>query len=536
MKVVIIGGGASGASCAARLRRLDDSIEITILEKTSETSIASCGLPYFIGEVIEDKDDMQVAKPEVFKKLFNIDIYLNSEVVEIHPQEKFVLTSDQKKYAYDKLVVATGAQPVVLDILGKEKLKSFVVKNLSDADAIKGYIKSTQAKACAVIGGGFIGVEVAENLCHLGIKTALIERSEQVLPPLDLDMILPIHKEMKDNGIELFLSDGIKEITSSGLILSSDKEVPADFVIWAVGTRPNTSIAQMAGVKTTDRGFMITDDFMQTSIEDIYACGDNIVTKDFVSGANSGSSLAGPANREGRLIADHIKNHLYPYMGTQGTGIIKVFDLTTAFTGNNEKQLKQQHISYKKMIITGSSHAGYYPGSSPLFLKVLYNDNGDILGAQAIGKEGVDKRIDVLATVMRLKGKISDLRDAELCYAPPYSSAKDPINIMGMAIENVQRGLFQPYFDSNFADKVILDVRPNQMYEKEHIEGAINIPSGQIRNRMNELPKDKPIVVYCVKGYTSYVVCRILEQNGFNNVMSYAGGWLYYKNFVKENM
>ena len=530
MKVIVIGGGAGGASFAARMRRLDDKAEITILEKSGETSIASCGLPYFIGDVIESRDVMQVATPTFMKKIFNIDVRLNTEVVSINPQTKTVTTAQGAVLNYDKLVLSMGAQPIVPALEGASNLPCFVVKHLADADKIKAFIAERHPKNAVVVGGGFIGVEVAENLCHLGLHTSLVELSSQVLAPLDADMVAQVHHELTQQGIVLYLGDGLKEILTDGLILSSGQKVAADMVVLALGVRPETRLAQAAGISLTERGAILVNDYMQTNFADIYACGDCVAVKDFVSHQSTMIALAGPANRQGRLIADHIaQQNPYPYMGTQGTGVVKVFDLTAAFTGNNEKQLQKAGIPYEKMIIVANSHAGYYPNTQNLTLKVLYNKDGKILGAQAVGKEGVDKRIDVIAMIMRLNGTTADLRDAELCYAPPYSGAKDPINLIGMAIENVRHGLFEPYFGTDFDGLTVLDVRPQNVYAQEHIVDAINIPAAQIRSRLNELPKDKPIMVHCFKGYTSYVVARILMQNGFDNVLSYAGGWTFYK-------
>ena len=534
MKIVVVGGGAGGASFAARMRRLDDKSEITILEKTNETSIASCGLPYFIGGVIEDRDDMQVATPQFLKQLFNIDIKLNAEVVKINPQQKNVITKNGEVYPYDKLVLSMGAKPFVPEIKGIENISHFVVKNLADADKIKAFIKEQNVQNAVVVGGGFIGVEVAENLCHLGIKTSLVELAPQVLTPMDEDMVKLVQNEMRQKGLNLYLNDGLKEVEKGKIKLNSGKEIDADMMVLAIGVRPDNEIAKDAGIDLTERGSIITNEYMQTNIADIYACGDGVAVKDFVSGKLSMVALAGPANRQGRLIADHIVgSNPYPYGGTQGTGIVKVFGLTAAFTGNNERQLKQANIDYDKMIVVANSHAGYYPGAEPLTLKVIYNKEGKILGAQAVGKEGIDKRIDVIATIMRLGGTTADLRDAELCYAPPYSGAKDPINLIGMVIENVKQGIVCPYFGVEFDNMIVLDVRPEAVYMKEHIKGAINIPAGQIRKRLNELPKNKTIMVHCFRGYTSYVVARILMQNGFNDVLSYAGGWSFYKSQTK---
>lgn len=536
MKIVVVGGGAGGSSFAARMRRLDNQAEITILEKTNETSIASCGLPYFIGNVISERSAMQVASPAFLKQLFDIDVRLNTGVAQINPNAKTVTTENAEVIPYDKLVLALGAKPFVPHVEGMDLLPCFSVKMLQDADKIKAFISEKKPQKAVVIGGGFIGVEVAENLRHLGLQTALIEQACQVLMPLDGDMVAQIHTKMRQNGIRLYLNNGVQKISQEGVVLMSGQVVPADMVIWAIGVRPETQIAVEAGIQVNERGFILTNEYMQTNLPDIYACGDSVSVIDFVSQQQTAIALAGPANRQGRLIADHIAdNHPYPYTGTQGTGIVKVFDLTAAFTGNNEKQLERNNTAYEKMLIMGSSHAGYYPNAEALTLKVLYdNQTGKILGAQCVGKEGVDKRIDVIATIMRLGGTVADLRDAELCYAPPYSGAKDPINLIGMAIENVRQGLMKPYFGLDFENMVVVDVRPPQVYAQEHIAGAINIPAGQIRSRLNELPKDKTIMVHCFKGYTSYVVVRILMQNGFENVLSYAGGWNFYKSLVTD--
>lgn len=529
MHTVIIGGGAGGLSCAARLRRLDNSAQITVLERTDEVSIASCGLPYYISGVIAERANMQVASASMLKKVFDIDVRLSCGVTGINPQTKTVRLQDGSELSYDKLVLAPGAKAFVPNIKGTDNPRCFTVKSLTDADNIKQYITTHNVRTAAVVGGGFIGVEVAENLHEMGIKTTLAEAATQILPPLDSDIVCQLHAHLRQKGLNLCLNDGIKEITSTGIILNSGKEIAADIIILAIGVRPDTAFLNNSGIELTEKGLIKTNEYMQTNIADVYACGDSVAVKDFVSDKPAMIALAGPANRQGRLIADHIAGKPYPYNASQGTGIVKVFDLTAAFTGNNEKQLQNNHIPYEKMLIWASSHAGYYPNAAPLALKILYNQEGKILGAQAVGAENVDKIIDVIATVMRLGGTTADLRDAELCYAPPYSSAKSPVNLVGMAVENIRQKLIKPYFGTDFSNMFVLDVRPPQNYEAEHIKGAVNIPAAQIRARLNELPKDKPILVHCFKGYTSYVICRILMANGFNNVYSYAGGWQQYK-------
>ena len=528
MQVVIIGGGAGGASCAARLRRLDNSARIIILEKTAEISIASCGLPYYIGGVIANRDEMRVASPDFFKSMFNVDVRLNAEVVRINPEGKAVETAAGDKIPYDKLVIATGAKPFMPPMTGLDKIPHFTVKSLADADQIKAHVAEHHPRSVAVMGGGFIGIEVAENMVRLGLKTTVIDMADQVLAPLDKDMIGPIHTHLKSKGVSLILGDGVKECSEGAVLTAGGKKIPADMAVVAVGVRPDTRIAAAAGIDCLPGGAIRTNEFMQTSKADIYACGDNAAVRDFVSGADVAITLAGPANRQGRLIADHIAGAPYPYTGTQGTGIAKVFDMAAAFVGNNEKQLTAAKTPYHKMIIWGDSHAGYYPDATSMTLKVLYDDAGRILGAQAVGYEGVDKRVDVIATVMRLRGTTADLRDAELCYAPPYGSAKDPVNIMGMAIENARQGLVKPFFGTDFAGMFVIDVRPPQMYRRGHLPDAVNIPVSQLVQHLPELPRDKPILLHCNKGYTSYVAARILMANGFDNVFSYAGGVLQY--------
>ncbi|MDD4520242.1 MAG: FAD-dependent oxidoreductase [Alphaproteobacteria bacterium] len=534
MNIVVIGGGAGGASFAARMRRLDNSAKIDILEETNETSIASCGLPYFVGDVISNRENIQVATPQLFKQAFDIDIHSMTKAEKIDAKAKTVTTTDGQVFPYDKLILSTGGAPFVPPIKGLEKKPSFTLKTLKNADTIKAFLKETTPKSLLVVGGGFIGVEVAENLVHQGIQTTLVDIAPQVLPPLDADMVCQIHEHMTEKGVKLILGDGIKEITEKGALLSSGKELSADGIILALGIRPQAQIAKDAGIDLTPKGAIKTNEFMQTNFKDIYACGDSVAVKDFVNQEENMVALAGPANREGRLIADHILGKApYSYTGTQGTGIVKVFDMTAAFTGNNEKQLQAKNIPYEKMIVWKASHAGYYPDAKPLVLKVLYGKDGTIFGAQAVGYDGVDKRIDVIATVMRLHGKTTDLRDAELCYAPPYSSAKDPVNIIGMAIENIRQGLMKPYFGTSFEGMFVVDVRSNEAFEKGHLPEAVNIPLENIKESLDKFPKDKPILIHCQTGYRSYVAVRILMENGFENVYSYAGGYKQYSTEIK---
>ena len=470
IKVVIIGGGACGASCAARLRRLNEKAKITILEKTNEISIANCGLPYYISDVINQREKILVSTMQKFKSLFNIDVCLNTEVIEINPQEKFVITNSATKLNYDKLVLAQGASPIVPEFKGMNKEKVFSVRTLNDADKIKKYVKENNSKNVVVVGGGFIGVEVAENFCHLGLNTTLIELSDQILAPVDEEIAVIAQNEMKEHGVNLILSDGVDSFEDNKIILKSGKKTDFDIVIMAIGVKPEISLAQKAGLKT-NKG-IIVNEFLQTSNENIYAGGDNVEVKDFVSQTNTVIPLAGPANRQGRIIADNICSIKSSYKNSQGTSVVKVFSLTVASCGNNEKQLKLKNIPYLKTFIYSRSHAGYYPDSNLVLFKLLFNTEDKILGIQAIGASGVEKRVDVVSSIMRNNGTIREMLDSELCYAPPYSSAKDPVNILGMVADNILKGFIKPAFFEDLKDSFIIDVRPEISYKTNTIKGA----------------------------------------------------------------
>ena len=531
MKTVIIGGGAAGASCAARLRRLDENCEILILEKTNEISIANCGLPYYVSGVINEREKILVSSVEKFKNWFNIHVKLNTEVVSIDRENKTVLTQNGENISYDKLVLAQGASPIVPNFEGMDSSKVFSVRNLSDADKIKDYIKNNNSKKAVVIGGGFIGVEMAENLCEMGLETTLVELAEQILAPVDSEVATFAQNTMKENGIELILSDGVKEFRENTIILNSGKEIGFDIVIMAIGVKPETKLAKDSGLEV-QRG-IIVNEFMQTSDSNIYAAGDSVEILDFVTNTNTLIPLAGPANRQGRIIADNICNIKSTYKKSQGTSVIKVFDLTVASVGNNEKQLKQKQIPYWKTYTFSRSHAGYYPNSTQILFKLIFDNSGKILGAQAVGDSGVEKRIDVISSVMRLNGTVQDMLDSELCYAPPYSSAKDPVNILGMNADNILRGFVKPAYMEDLSDALLIDVRVPVSYKTNTINGAINIPIDEIRKRTDEIPKDKKVVLFCNTGYTSYCASRILIQKGYNNVYSLCGGFELYKELTK---
>lgn len=534
MQIIIAGGGAAGASCAARLRRLDEKAQIIILEKTDEISIANCGLPYFCSDVISDRDKMLVSNPEKFKDLLNIEVRLNSELTSINRDQKTVKVNNEYELRYDKLVLALGANPLKPPIPGIQNDKIFTVRTLNDADRIKAYIKNSSVKNAVVVGGGFIGVEMAENLIHLGLKTSIVELSEQILAPLDPEIVAFAQNQARDNGLELLLVDGVKAFDEREILLNSGKKLPYDIAILAIGVRAESKAAKESGLDVGATGGVKVNEFMQTSDENIYAAGDSVEIKDFVDNSDAMIPLAGPANRQGRIIADNIAGINSTYKKTQGSSVVKVFDTTVASVGNNEKQLKRKQIEYKKVFVMSPSHAGYYPNSFPLLIKLLFTQEGNILGAQAVGSDMAEKRIDVIASVMRNGGTVQELIDSELCYAPPYSSAKDPVNIAGMAADNILKGLVKPAFFEDLQDAYLIDVRPEISYKLNTIEGAINLPVTELRQRKDEIPKDRKVILFCNRGFNSYIASRILMQEGFDNVYSLLGGTFLYNEIVKD--
>ena len=533
MRVIIVGGGAAGASCAARLRRLNEDAEIIIIERTNEVSIANCGLPYYVSGVINEREKILVSTPEKFKSWFNIDVLLNTEALSINRNSKTVSLSNGEELNYDKLVLAQGASPIVPPFEGMNKDKTFIVRNLNDADKIKNYVQQNNSKKVVVVGGGFIGIEMAENLIEMGLETTLVELGNQILAPVDEEIASVAQNEMRDNGVNLILSDGVKSFDGDKIILNSGVNIPFDFVVLAIGVKPETALAKVAGLEV-NRGILVNE-YMQTTDSDIYAAGDSVEIKDFVSGDNTLIPLAGPANRQGRIIADNILGLNSTYKNSQGTSVLKVFGLTVASVGNNEKQLKQKQIPYWKTFIYGHSHAGYYPDSTQTLYKLLFTPEGKIFGAQAVGQEGVEKRIDVISSVMRNDGTVQELIDSELCYAPPYNSAKDSgVNVLGMNADNILKGFVKPAYFEDIENSYLIDVRANIAYKTKTIEGAVNIPINEIRSRLNEIPTDRKVILFCNTGYTSYNASRILIQKGFNNVYSLMGGITLYKELVKN--
>ena len=551
-KTVIIGGVAGGATTAARLRRKDESMEIVLLERGEYISYANCGLPYHVGDVIKNRESLLLQTPEAMKKKFNIDVRVQNEAVKINPEDQTVTIKDLKKgieyeESYDYLVIATGSSPVVPPIPGIDGPDIYTLWTIPDTDRIKKVIETKKPKTAAVIGGGFIGLEMAENLNRAGLQVSIVEMQDQVMAPLDFEMAQLLHENIEMNGVSLILGDGVASFEHKDgktlITLNSGKELQTDMVLLSIGVRPNSELAGEAGLKLNGRGGILVDEMLRTSEENIYAVGDVIEVENYVLKEPAMIPLAGPANKQGRICADNIAGGQKKYKGTLGTSVAQVFDLTAAAAGVNEKMLirkgKVRGKDYETVLINQKSHAGYYPGAVPVTLKLLFDLDGNILGAQAVGQEGVDKRIDVLAGAMRSGNTIYDLEELELAYAPPYSSAKDPVNMLGFTAENVLEKMVSFMSCRELDDRIetegwekdltILDVTEEMERMVFHIPGSVHIPLGQLRQRMSELPKDRLIVTYCAVGVRSYNAARILEQNGFSDVKVLEGGTSFYQ-------
>lgn len=536
-KVLIVGGVAGGASAAARLRRLDEKAEIILFERDEYISFANCGLPYYIGETIKDRDKLIVQTPEAIRTRFNIDVRNNSEILSIDPQNKKVTVKSKLRgtyeEGYDYLILSPGGKAIRPDIPGINSEKIFTLRNIPDTDAIKAFVDKQNINSAVVIGGGFIGVEMAENLRKRGLQVTLAEAAPHILAPFDPDMVVSAEKELAENGVELRLGEVVKSFEEVGsqvqMTFSSNTEIIADMVILAIGVVPDTAFLKESGLEFGPRGHIIVNERMETNIAGIYAVGDAIEVVDFITKQKTAIALAGPANKQGRIAADNVAGLPATYKGTQGSSILKIFGLTVASTGANEKTLQRANMPYKVIYIHPSSHASYYPGAKPLSLKLVFNEEGRVLGAQAIGYEGVDKRIDVIAAAIRLKGTVDDLAELELSYAPPFSSAKDPVNMAGFAAQNVLSGMTHVIAGKDLAnysgeDYLLLDVRTDEEFKNGHLEGALNLPVDSLRDRLNELDKNKTIVVYCQVGLRGYIADRILSQHGFK-ALNVTGGY-----------
>jgi NADPH-dependent 2,4-dienoyl-CoA reductase/sulfur reductase-like enzyme/peroxiredoxin family protein/TusA-related sulfurtransferase/rhodanese-related sulfurtransferase len=536
-KVLIVGGVAGGASAAARLRRLDETAEIILFERDEYISFANCGLPYYIGESIKEREKLLVQTPEGMNTRFNIDVRTNSEVIKVDTEKKTVTVKSKSKGVYEEsfdfLILSPGAKAIRPNIPGIQSEKILTLRNIPDTDRIKSYVDKKGVENAIVIGGGFVGVEMAENLRERGMKVSLVEAAPHILAPFDYDMVVVPEKEMVENGVQLILGDGVKAFQEIGnqveVTLNSDKKLSADLVILAIGVAPDTTFLKDSGIEFGPRGHIIVDDRMRTNKDGVYAVGDAVEVVDFVTKQKTAIPLAGPANKQGRIAADNVAGLDSSFQGSQGTSILKVFGLTAASTGANERNLLKANIPYKTIHVHPVSHASYYPGAVPMSLKLIFNEEGKVLGAQGIGYDGVDKRIDVIATVIRLGGTVYDLTELELSYAPPFSSAKDPVNMSGFVAQNVLEGRSHvtTWSEVEGLDQekyTLVDVRSEEEYQNGHIEGAINIPVDSLRGRLSELDPNKTVVEYCQVGLRGYVADRILTQHGYQ-VFNVTGGY-----------
>jgi len=547
-KIIIIGGVAGGATAAARLRRISEEVDIILVERGEHISFANCGLPYYIGETIKDRSKLLVQTVKGMSERFNLDIRNLSEVVNINPEAKKVTiknlqTSEVYEESYNKILLSPGARPIVPPIPGlNENETLFTLRNIPDTDKIKNYVDANMPKKAVVIGGGFIGIEMAENLVDRGIDVTIIEMANQIMAPIDFEMASILHTHLKEKGVKLILENGVHFFADQGkkVILSDGTEIDTDMTILSIGVRPENELAKTAGLKLGGRGGIVVNEYLQTSNENIFAVGDAVEVIDYISGAKAMIPLAGPANRQGRIAANNMMGKKERYQGTLGTSIAKVFDLTVAATGNNEKILKGLGISYEVVHIHPSSHAGYYPGAAPIALKLIFDkETGKIFGAQAVGAEGIDKRIDVIATAIKGGLTVEDLTNLELSYAPPYSSAKDPVNMAGYVASNIMEGELEMIqwheVDAIVAaGGVLIDVREPMEREFGFIEGSINIPLNDLRNRLAELPKEQTIYVSCQVGLRGYLASRILKNNGYQ-VKNVDGGWKTYSSVFGSN-
>ena len=544
MKTVIVGGVAGGATAAARLRRLDEKAEIIILERGEYVSFANCGLPYFIGGVIKEKGDLTLQTPASFKKRFNIDVRVQNEAIKIIPEEKKIsvknlATGEIYEESYDNLILSPGAKAIIPNIKGIESGKVFTLRNIPDTLKIKNYIDSEKPKSALIIGGGYIGVEMAENLSEAGLKVSIAELSDHLIASLDFDMAADVHRYLKSKGISIFLNNAAAEIKGNKVILQNG-ELDADIIIMSVGVKPETELASDCGIKLNNRGSIAVNSKMQTNIPGIYAVGDAVESENFVTKAPSFIPLAGPANKQGRIAADNIAGKISEYKGTQGTSILKLFDMAVASTGLNEKSAKEAGFDYDKVYTYSASHASYYPNAKNMSVKVKKNKNSlKILGAQIVGFDGVDKRMDVIAAAMRFGAKITDLTKLELSYAPPFGSAKDPVNMVGFVAENIVNGKVKQFFWHDVehlprdGSVFLLDTRTPTEVLRGKIEGFVNIPLDELRFRISEIPKNKPVYVHCHSGLRSYLACCILSGNGYE-CYNLAGGWRLYESVINE--
>lgn len=543
MKVVIVGGVAGGATAAARLRRLDEQAEIVVFERSGFISYANCGLPYYIGDVITDPQDLTLQTPESFFSRFRVDMKVRHEVTALHPEKhtvsvKNLKTGEEFEESYDKLILSPGAKPTQPPVPGTDLEKLFTLRTVEDTLRIKRYINRNHPKSAILAGGGFIGLEVAENLRELGMDVTIVQRPKQLMKPFDSDMAAFIHNEMRKHGVKLALGHTVEgfEETEDGVqvLLKDEAPLRADMVVLAIGVTPDTRLAKEAGLELGVKGSILVNDKMETSAPDIYAVGDAVQVKHFVTGQETLISLAGPANKQGRIAANNICGMDSHYPGSQGSSIVKVFDMTAAATGINETTAKSAGLDVDKVILSPMSHAGYYPGGKVMTMKVVFEkETYRLLGAQIVGYEGVDKRIDVLATAIHTGMKATELAELDLAYAPPYSSAKDPVNLAGFMIENIENGILKQFHIEEIhhlpkdGSVTLLDTRTPGEYQRGHVDGFRNIPVDVLREHLDEIEKGKPVYVICQSGLRSYISTRILTGNGYD-VYNFSGGFRFY--------
>ena len=543
MKVVIVGGVAGGATAAARIRRLDEQAEIFVFERSGYISYANCGLPYYIGGVIENPQQLTLQTPESFFSRFRVHMKVHHEVTAIHPERKTVSVKNLEsgeifEESYDKLLLSPGAKPTQPRLPGVGIDKLFTLRTVEDTFRIKEYINNNHPKSAVLAGGGFISLELAENLRELGMDVTIVQRPRQLMNPFDSDMASFIHSEMRRHGIKLALGHTVEGFVEKEdgveVLLKEEPSLCADMVVLAIGVTPDTYLAGEAGLELGIKGSILVNDRMETSIPDIYAVGDAVQVKHYVTGQEALISLAGPANRQGRIAADNICGGDSRYPGSQGSSVIKVFDMTAASTGLNETNAKKVGLDVDKVILSPMSHAGYYPGGRLMTMKVVFEkETYRLLGAQIVGYEGVDKRIDVLATAIHTGMKATELKDLDLAYAPPYSSAKDPVNMAGFMVDNLSNGILKQFHLEDLASLphdgsvTLLDTRTVGEYRRGHIDGFVNIPVDELRERLDEIETGKPVYVICQSGLRSYIACRILAGNGFD-CYNFSGGFRFY--------
>ena len=550
MKTVIIGGVAGGATAAARIRRLDEHADIVVIERSGFVSYANCGLPYYIGEVIEDPQELTLQTPESFRKRFRIDVRVESEAVAIDTKKKTVTIKDLSRgetyeEAYDKLIISTGAKPVIPDIPSVDNEKVFSLRSVEDTFKIHDHVHTVKPKSAVVIGGGFIGIEMAENLKNMGLEVIMLQRSDHLMKNLDYDMATLVHAKLRTEGITVRTNVRVNGFKSNDkdidVFLNDDERITTDMVILAVGVTPETELAKAAGLELGIKDAVVVNEKMETSVPDVYAVGDAVQKINMVTGKETLIILAGPANKQARVAADNICGIESSYKGSAASSVIKLFDMTVASTGLTEKDAEAAGYDCESVVLSPASHAGYYPGAKIMTMKVTFEKNTQkLLGAQIVGREGTDKRIDVLATAICLGATTDKLKDLDLAYAPPYSSAKDPVNMAGFMIDNIVAGRVKQ-FTWDTVEKLprdgsvtLIDARTPGEYSRGHAEGFVNIPVDNIRERLDEIDKTKPVYVMCQSGIRSYIACSILSGEGYD-CYNFSGGYRFYDAVIKEH-